>query len=576
MTITRCEIRPGAYADSIVLMHLQSSLTELEGVDDAGVVMGTPANLELLAANGFEHADLTAAAPDDLVLVVRAVSESAALAALGRVDELLALRKSSGDTEGDFRPHGLRSAFSLLPSASVVTVSVPGRYAAGVAREALERGRHVFLYSDNVSIEEEVELKRRGREGGLLVMGPDCGTAILAGTGLGFSNRVRHGRIGLVGASGTGLQAVSCAIHALGGGVSHAIGTGGRDLKEEVGGVTALQALDLLARDDATDVIVLISKPPSPRVAERVLTAARASGKPVVVQLLGSAPPESSVEGLRFAGTFDETAGLAVSALEGGAAMDPSVAPPSIDRRNGDLRGLFAGGTVALEAQQRLAGLGLRSNLGGAGAASIDDLNRSSGHTILDLGEDEFTVGRLHPMMDQELRIRRLRQESADAATGLLLLDVVLGEGSHPDPASELAPEIAAITSSGEQDVVVLLVGTDLDPQGLDDQRERLEAAGARVFDRISLGLDWVAARLGVGPAEALPLELTLADGEVKESAGVAVDPASLANPLAAVNVGLESFRDSLVDQGAEVVQLDWRPPAGGDEKLMALLERLR
>ncbi len=548
-----CEIRPGAYADSIVLMHLQSSLAALPGIEDAGVVMGTRANRELLEANGLLHPDLEAAGADDLVLVVRAATEAAAAEALAQVDSLLATRKSESGEE--FRPHGLDSALRLLPSASVVAISVPGRYAAGVAHQALDRGRHVFLYSDNVSLEDEVALKEKGRDRGLLVMGPDCGTAILAGVGLGFANRVRRGKIGLVGASGTGLQAVSSGIHALGAGVSLAVGTGGRDLSERVGGITALQALDLLGRDPETAVIVVMSKPPAPRVAGQLLGAARGAGKPVVFQFIGHPGPPRSQGNLHFSAGLSETARLAV------ALLDDPLAVAQVEPRSGYLRGLFAGGTLALEAQQTLAGLSpLHSNVPILGATPMVEASRSRGHAILDLGADEFTVGRLHPMMDQDLRLRRLHQEAADPETGLILLDVILGEGSHPDPATELAPAIEAARAEGGADVVVLIVGTDADPQGLEEQRDRLAAAGARVFGDVSEGLAWVGARLAAAPA----------------AQGKRVDPSSLAPPLAAVNVGLDSFYDSLVEQGAEAVQLDWRPPAGGDEKLMAILERMR
>ena len=554
MSVTHCEIRPGAYADSIVLMHLQSSLAALDGVEDAGVVMGTAANLELLEANGLLHPDLAGVGADDLALVVRAATEDDASAALSQVDSLLTSRRS--ETDAEFRPRSLRSAVRLVPDAGVVLISVPGRYAAGVAREALDRGRHVFLYSDNVSLEDEITLKTRARDAGLLVMGPDCGTAIIAGVGLGFANRVRRGKVGLIGASGTGLQAVTAAVHALGAGVSHAIGTGGRDLYEEVGGITALQALELLSRDAETEVIVVISKPPSPVVAGRLLAAARGAGKPVVVQFIGHPNPPRSQGSLHFASGLSETARLAVELADGTAGTHDQVDPGS-----GFLRGLFAGGTLALEAQQALAGLTpLRSNVPILASLPVSDLTRSEGHVILDLGADEFTVGRLHPMMDQDLRLRRLRHEASDPETGLVLMDVILGEGSHPDPASELAPAIEEARAGRELDVVVLMVGTDDDPQGLESQRERLVEAGARVFDDISDGLSWVAGRLA----------------RSAEPGGPVVDASSLAAPLAAINVGLDSFYDSLVDQGVDAIQLDWRPPAGGDSKLMALLEKMR
>ncbi len=554
MSVLASEIRPGAYADSIVLMQLQGALAKLPGILDAGVVMGTPSNLDLLAANDLLPQEVAGARPDDLVLVVRAESREAAAAALAEVERLM--ERPAAAAGDEFRPRSLASAAKLLPEASWVTVSVPGRYAAAVAREALALGKHVFLYSDNVSIDDERELKERASAEGLLVLGPDCGTAVVGGVGLGFANRARRGAIGLVGASGTGLQAIAARIHAAGGGISHAIGTGGRDLAAEIGGATARQGLDLLARDPETVAIVLVSKPPAPAVATRVLAAARAAGKPVVVCFLGQSPPARRLGSLAFAGGLAEAADLALEAAGGGAAAE---APPAA---RGALRGLFAGGTLAVEALRTLSAVvsPLSSNVAFPGVEPLPDPSRSRGHTVLDLGADEFTVGRPHPMIDQDLRLRRLRREAADPETGLIALDLVLGEGAHPDPAAELAPAIAeALAAREDLEVVVLVVGTDEDPQDLAAQRERLEAAGARVFDDLAVGLGWLAERLRPEAPEAptaVPLE-------------------ALAAPVA-INVGLESFYASLVGQGARAIQVDWRPPAGGDERLQAILERMK
>ncbi len=561
MSVLRHEVRPGAYADSVVLMQLQAGLAALDGVLDAAAVMATPTNLELLGAGGLEPEADTGAGPDDLLLVVRAESDEAAAAALARVDELLSRRRESADDA--YRPKSLDGAARLLPEARWVLVSVPGRYAAEVARQALELDRHVFLYSDNVPLEDEVELKRAAAEKGLLVMGPDCGTAIVGGVGLGFANRVRRGGVGVVAASGTGLQMVASRIHALGGGVSQALGTGGRDLSAEVGGATARQALDLLGRDPETAVIVLISKPPAPEVAVRLLAAARATGKPVVVHFIGYPRPAGVTGRLFFSPSLGQTATVAVSLLKkvetsGRASTKRGSARPA----KGHLRALFAGGTLALEAQQALGAwiAPLWSNVPILGARELPDPARSRDHTVLDLGADEYTVGRLHPMIDQELRLRRLRQEAEDPETGLLMLDVVLGEGAHPDPAAELAPAIEEIRAEREIEVVALLVGTDEDPQDLAAQRERLSAAGATVFENPSKAFVHLAERLAAEAPEPPP--------EVRAEA--------LAAPPAAINVGLESFYESLREQGAEAVQVDWRPPAGGDERLQAILAKLK
>lgn len=556
MSAVRSERRVGAYYDSIVLMRLQSSLAGLPGVVDAGVVMATAANLALLESNGLlpEGAEV---APDDLLVVVRADSGGAAEEALGRVDELLARRRASaGD---DYRPRSLETAVQMLPEASWALVSVPGRYAAEVAHRALDLDLNVFLYSDNVALADEVELKHRARSQGLLVMGPDCGTAIVGGVGLGFANRVRRGSVGLVGASGTGLQAITCRIHGLGRGVSQAIGTGGRDLSDEVGACTAFQGLDLLARDERTEVIVLVSKPPSAAVASRLLAAAQQVGKPVVVELMGYPAPAPRLGRLHFATGLDAAAVLAVGLL--GSRGDETQAVVSASGRPSRVRGLFAGGTLAYEAL-----LGLRSflsplfsNVGLSGVERLPNLTRSQGHTILDLGEDEYTVGRLHPMMDQELRLRRLRQEAVDPEVGLILLDVVLGFGSHPDPAGELAPVIEEILARRDLEILVVVVGTDEDPQDLESQIDRLSQAGARVFGTTSDAVAYVHRRHQGAAVDFPPVALE-----------------SLQPPLAAINVGVETFYFGLVEQEAAAVHLDWRPPAGGDEKLMALLRKMR
>ncbi len=516
--ITRFTLRAGSYHDSVVLMQLQRALAGLPGVMDAGVVMATPANRELLAAGGLEVGE---AGPDDLLVSIKAESEAAAAEALSRVDALLKVR--GAESMGEFHPRSLASALKQLPEARWVSISIPGRYAATVAEEALDAGRNVFLYSDNVPIDREVALKRKAREKGLFVMGPDCGTAVLGGVGFGFANRVRRGDIGLVGASGTGLQAIMSHIHTLGGGISQAIGTGGRDLSAEVGGMTAIQGLDLLCRDPETRVIVLVAKPPAPEVASRLLAFARSAGKPVVVHFLGAPLPGRRLGNLFFVASLSEAAERAFDLGDSLAVGNPV---------SGHVRGLFSGGTLAYEAKHGLSAF-LSPNE----------------YTIIDLGADEYTVGRLHPMIDQDLRLRKLRQE----AGGIILLDVVLGEGAHADPAGELAPVIDEIKA----EVVVIVIGTDEDPQGLTVQIETLEKAGARVFRTVNEAVEWIFLHRKDVKEDLLPIPLESIQGPV-------------------INIGLDSFHASLLAQGASSVQVDWRPPAGGNEKLAGILARMK
>jgi FdrA protein len=572
MTVTKAQVRSGAYYDSVVLMQLQRSLAALPGIVDAGVVMGTAANKDILAQTDLLTPEAQEAKADDLIIVVRAETLTEGEAALGQVDELLARRR--GQVQQDYLPKSLESAAQLLPEAQWVLVSVPGRYAAGVAREALRLGRHVFLYSDNVSLEDEVALKQEAVEKGLLVMGPDCGTAIVNGVGLGFANQVRRGPIGLVAASGTGLQQVSARIHQLGSGITHALGTGGRDLSEAVGAATARQGLDLLSRDPETEVLVLVSKPPSTSVAEALLRAARAVDKPVVVDFIGYETAVRRIDNLTFATTFDEAAELAVrSAKASGYAPVQEYPLDRFAPGQRYLRGLFSGGTLAYEAllllQEYLPSV--YSNAPLKKELRLANSLVSQEHTIVDLGEDEFTVGRLHPMMDNDLRIRRLQQEAQDPQVAVILLDVVLGYGAHPDPASELAPAIARARAGAQEagrylEVVAVVVGTDEDPQDLGAQMQKLEEAGARVDTSNEASARYVGRLLRA-----------LQAGDSTDAARANPVPlAVLQQPLAAINAGLASFTESLKAQGAQVIQVDWRPPAGGNERLMAILERMK
>lgn len=575
MTVTEVEIRSGAYYDSVILMQLQRSLVELPDILDAGVVMGTDANKDILAQSELMSPEVQAAVADDLVIVVKGKDKASAKAAIEKVDGLLTVRRRVGLEEA-YRPKSLETAVKMLPEAQWVLISVPGRYAAGVARQSLNLGKHVFVFSDNVSLEDEIELKRIAAKKGLLVMGPDCGTAIINWVGLGFANKVRHGPIGIVAASGTGLQQVSSRIHQLGSGVTQAFGTGGRDLSEAVNAITARQGLDLLSRDPDTKVIVLISKPPSSVVADDLVQTVRQLGKPVVLYFIGYSTPHHVVDNVHFATTFDETAELAVqlslssSVLE--SASDLNIGRFAPGQRY--LRGLFSGGTLAYEALLILQNYlpAVYSNVPLNKEFRLVDSLASQAHTIIDLGEDKFTVGRLHPMMDNELRIRRMEMEANDPQVAVILLDVVLGYGAHPDPAGELTPVIArakakAKTAGRYLEVVAVVCGTDEDPQDLNAQMQQLKDAGVvvetsnessvRYVGQLVRALDPEMSQIGTAPSEI-------------------VDLAVLKQPFAAINVGLESFKESLESQHAQVVQVDWRPPASGNEKLMAILERMK
>jgi len=473
---------PNLYRDSVSLMQLSATLGKLPGVEQASAVMATPGNLEFLRQAGLVDADI-APRPNDLLVAVRGKStaqlEAALAAALASLNNEAVKDIQGGTVEAPLR--SLQMALARSPAANLALISVPGDYAAAEAMKALRLGLHVMLFSDNVSPADEVALKRYAAGRGLLVMGPDCGTAIIDGVPLGFANAVRRGAVGVVGASGTGTQQVTSLVHRRGGGISHAIGTGGHDLGKDVGGITMLHGLGLLARDPDTKVIVLISKPPSPAIAREVIGAARKAGKPVVVNFIGSTEDPSG-DNLHVSRTLDDAASAAVALAKGRKPARASTSPlklPKLQLKRGQryIRGLFSGGTFCYEASALLGDVW--SNAPVDPKRMIEDPWKSREHTLIDLGDDVFTRGRPHPMIDLRLRNERMLEEAADPQVAVILLDVVLGYGSHPDPAAEIVPVLTKIRKKTRPPVVVASVcGTDEDPQGLERQEAALRDAG--------------------------------------------------------------------------------------------------
>jgi FdrA protein len=482
------------YRDSVALMQLSARIAKLPGVRQASAVMASANNLALLREAGLLEGAVEAS-PNDLLIALEGDDEKALSGALGDAEQVLNEQPtaSGGDGAREEPPRSLEMGLAAMPAANLALISTPGDYAAAEALKALHLGLNVMLFSDNVPVADEVALKRYAQAHDLIVMGPDCGTAIVNGIPLGFANAVRRGDIGLVGASGTGLQQVTCLIDRFGAGVSQALGTGGHDLSQKVGGITMLQGLSALAADHATKTIVLISKPPAEDIAELVLAKAQACGKPVIVNFLGADPELITAPGITAVKTLEDTA-IAAARLSTGRQPDCSARPgPAIDtpkfaREQRYVRGLFSGGTLCYEATMLLSEAfpEVYSNTPVGSARSLDNVWQSRAHTLIDLGDDVFTRGRPHPMIDHRLRNERIAQEAQDPQTAIILLDVVLGYGSHPDPASLIAPVIKAAidqaAAAGRQLIVLGSVcGTAADPQNLTTQENRLREAGMRL-----------------------------------------------------------------------------------------------
>lgn len=498
-------IKPSEYHDSVSLMLVARELSNLAGVQDAAVVMATEANKSILQEAGLLTEEAKAATPNDLVLAVSAQTASVADSALQKAETMLKSKAASGEA-GEYKPKTIRGALSLQTAANMAVISVAGRYAADEAWEALLRGLHVLLFSDNVSIEDEIALKKYAREHGLLLMGPGAGTSIINHVALGFANVVPAGPVGIVSAAGTGLQEVSTLLARHGVGITQAIGTGGRDLKNEVGGIMMLEALKALQQDPATTGIVLVSKPPAEVVVQLILKQVSLGSQPTVICFLGGDTHAlADIPNVIPARTLQECAFLAARAVKpelgdmqaylenenNQLARQASQLKQKLNAGQRYLRGLFSGGTLCYEAQviwKDQLGSPVYSNAPLPGGPALPDSTKSHEHTAVDLGEEEFTVGRPHPMIDNDLRIRRLLQEARDPEVAVVLLDVVIGYGAHPDPASELGKAVvdaqALAREQGRELLVVASVtGTDADPQCLSKTVATLTQKGVIVCE---------------------------------------------------------------------------------------------
>lgn len=495
-------IKTSEYHDSVSLMLVAKELVKFPGVKDASVMMGTDSNKSLLEQSGLLTPEGKAATPNDLIIAVDTTGNPDE--ALAEAEKLLNKKAESGEAT-EFKPKTVRGAKKTRPNANVAIVSIAGRYAAEEAWECLLQGMHVLLFSDNVSKEDELALKKYGRDHGLLVMGPGAGTAILNGVSLAFANVIPNGPVGIVSAAGTGLQETSTLLAKNGIGITQGIGTGGGDVKKEIGGIMYIEGLKALQADPATKVILMVSKLPDVEVEQVLLEQVKASKKPTVICLLGGkARSEQLPENAVIVSTLEE-AGLTAAKFAGAKIGDikETIAKEAAEAKKEAaelkkllkpgqkyLRGLFSGGTLCYESQviwRDNFDFVVTSNAPLDKKNKMHDSTKSEGHCIIDLGEEEFTVGRPHPMIDNDLRIRRIMQEAADPSVAVIMLDVVIGYGAHPDPATELAEAIRKARSqanaSGREVIFVASVtGTEQDPQGLSRTTKILEDAGVHVL----------------------------------------------------------------------------------------------
>lgn len=598
----RTLIRRNEYRDSVQLMLAAGQLQKRPDIFQAILMMGTPSNKEFLRNQALLSPEGEAATANDLIIALEADTAEALDQAECDMEGLFRVRPAA--TGGQEAPRTIEAALRQLPGANLCLVSVPGCYAAAEARKALRAGLHVLLFSDNVSLDQERELKEMARSCGLLCMGPDCGVVNLNGAALALASVVRRGPVGIAGASGSGIQQVAVLAERWGLGVSQAIGVGGRDLHDAVGGLGMETALDALEADPDTQVIVLVSRAPGSVTLQRLLARIRRCRKPVVACFSGTDSATLRAAGVHVAADLEDAAALAVALASGRESgrlqicRSSDVAEGLLQREIRGLqstqrfvRGLFCGGTFLEEALRILTPIlgPIHSNAPLSPELALAGRAVSRGHTLVDYGAEEFTLGRPHPVIDPQLRRERLLEEAGDPEVAVILLDIILGPAVHPDPAGAVAAAIAAVKRQAADQgrylsVVASVCGTEGDPQRLSAQEETLRAAGVAVLPSNAQAARLVA-RIVQHGAGLLPTEDFVPDVGSPQAASTTPDievetrsrrvTALFGQELQVVNVGLTLFAEALQQQGIKLVSLEWRPPAGGDAELAALLEKL-
>ena len=578
----RTVVKKGSYQDSVVLMLLTNEISTLEGVKKVSIMMATPANKDIFKQSGLDTEELMAATANDMVVVADVDDEAMLDVIMENVEAFLKKQSTSNNaSKGAESVKSWDKALDKLPDANLAVISIPGAYAALEADRALDQGLNVFMFSDNVTIEDEKALKEKAHAKGLSVMGPDCGTGIIQGVPIAFTNSVSKGSIGIIGASGTGIQELTTIIDRLGEGVNNAIGTGGRDLSTTVGGITMMDMIDAMEKDETVKVLIVISKPPAQAVREKI--SARLSGfsKPVITLFLGE-KPEYHEENFYHTYTLDEAARLAVSLVRGKEVPEATVDVDESEfykaEDNKTIKAYYSGGTLANEAAMLIKD-----------ALNVTDppediegyMLQLDGNIVVDLGDDAYTQGKPHPMIDPAKRIECMQEAVDDESTGVILLDIMLGYGSHPDMAGALLPtikELQAKADAANRKVffVATVCGTRRDYQGYDEAVNKLKDAGVIVCENNKLACQTAIRAIGRDFEEPVkPIRpKTVVEIEKNEPSDKLMQ--MLSEKPKIINVGLKSFAEVCEEFGCEVVQYDWMPPAGGDIKLIKTLNFLR
>lgn len=573
-------VKKGSYHDSVVLMLLTNHISAMQGVNKVSIMMATPANKDIFKQSGLDTEELLAAGANDMVVVADIDNENTMNIIENEIDAYF--KKQNTKNQQTESVKSWDKALEKMPNADMAVISIAGAYAALEANRALDEGMNVFMFSDNVTIEDEKKLKQKAHEKGLVVMGPDCGTGIIQSVPIAFTNKVNSGKIGIIGASGTGIQELTTIIDRLGEGVKNAIGTGGRDLSSEIGGITMMDTINAMEQDDSIKVMIVISKPPAKAVREMISNRLSAFKKPVVTLFLGE-KPEYHEQGFYHAYTLDEAARLAVNLVRNEdintCVVSAETPENAFDKsENKTIKAYYSGGTLAGEAAMLIKDA---LNLDTPPEKAEGFMLKHGGHIVVDLGDDVYTQGKPHPMIDPAKRIECMKEAIDDSSTGVILFDIMLGYGSHEDMAGALLPTINELKQKAENEgrklfFIATVCGTRHDYQGYDEAVNKLKNAGVIVCETNKL-----ASQMAI---RAIGLDFSEPEKEIraKQAVDVQITPASdkllkmLSEKPRIINIGLKSFAEVADEFGCEVVQFDWTPPAGGNVEMIKTLDFLR
>lgn len=573
-------VKKGSYHDSVVLMLLTNHISAMQGVNKVSIMMATPANKDIFKQSGLDTEELLAAGANDMVVVADIDNENTMNIIENEIDAYF--KKQNTKNQQTESVKSWDKALEKMPNADMAVISIAGAYAALEANRALDEGMNVFMFSDNVTIDDEKKLKQKAHEKGLVVMGPDCGTGIIQSVPIAFTNKVNSGKIGIIGASGTGIQELTTIIDRLGEGVKNAIGTGGRDLSSEIGGITMMDTINAMEQDDSIKVMIVISKPPAKAVREMISNRLSAFKKPVVTLFLGE-KPEYHEQGFYHAYTLDEAARLAVNLVRNEdintCVVSAETPENAFDKsENKTIKAYYSGGTLAGEAAMLIKDA---LNLDTPPEKAEGFMLKHGGHIVVDLGDDVYTQGKPHPMIDPAKRIECMKEAIDDSSTGVILFDIMLGYGSHEDMAGALLPTINELKQKAENEgrklfFIATVCGTRHDYQGYDEAVNKLKNAGVIVCETNKL-----ASQMAI---RAIGLDFSEPEKEIraKQAVDVQITPASdkllkmLSEKPRIINIGLKSFAEVADEFGCQVVQFDWTPPAGGNVEMIKTLDFLR